>query len=68
MHVELFSNILKDGITVKGSRNINSLQLDQINKILNIKLSPKTVTKDSKQWDLEDMIKDVEQNGTNRSN
>lgn len=58
----------EDGITVKGSRNINSLQMDQINKILNIKLSPKTVTKDPKQWDLEDMIKDIEQNGTDRSN
>ena len=46
-----------EGYIVAGSKQINSLQMEELVKLLNIKISTKK--KDPRQWDLEDMIEDV---------
>ena len=47
-----------EGHVVAGSKQINSLQMKELVKILNIKIS-KPKKKDPKQWDLLDMIEDI---------
>lgn len=56
-----------DGKIVQGSKQINPVQLKTLEKIFNIQLSDTPAkVKDPRQWDLEDMIKDIE-HGSSRN-